>query len=199
MPTGLRDVNDAQRLILLRSGDPRSGEHWADLGCGEGSFTLPLAELLGSRGSILAVDRDPDALNKLRDALHKLDGRGLARIDRQLGEITSLPALPRLDGVVLSNVLHYVAQPAPVLARVNDALRPGGRIVLIEYDRADRNPWVPHPIPLSALSALAQAAGIPPFNVGARVASDFGSMVYAAVSRRDGPGHRQSATGPKLG
>lgn len=191
-------MNAAQRLTLLRSGNPRPGEHWADLGCGEGAFTLPLAKVLGSRGSIIAIDRDPDALDKLQNALHKLDGRDVARIDRRLGEITSLPDLPRLDGVVLGNALHYVAQPAPVLARVNDALRPGGRIVLIEYDRADRNPWIPHPIPVSVLSALAQAAGIPPFDVVARVASDFGPMVYAAVSRRDQADNLHSARGPRL-
>lgn len=191
-------MNAGQRLTLLRSGDPRPGEQWADLGCGVGAFTLPLAEVLGARGSSIAVDRDPDALDKMRDALHELDGRNLARIDSRLGEITSLPDLPRLDGVVLGNVLHYVVQPERVLAKVSDALRPGGRIVLIEYDRVDRNPWVPHPIPVSALPGLARAAGIPPFEVVARVASDFGSMVYAAVSRRDEAGHIQSATGPRL-
>lgn len=190
-------MNDAQRLILLRSGDPRRGERWADLGCGDGAFTLPLAELLGSRGSILAVDRDPDALDKLQDAFRRLNGRDVARVERRLGDLASLPDLPRLDGVVLGNVLHYVVQPARILAKVNDALRPDGRIVLIEYDRADRNPWVPHPIPVSALTGLARAAGIRAFDVVARVPSDFGPMVYAAVSRRDEADHIQSATRPK--
>jgi ubiquinone/menaquinone biosynthesis C-methylase UbiE len=190
-------MNAAQRLTLLRGGNPRPGEHWADLGCGDGAFTLPLAEVLGSRGSILAVDHDPDALDKLQDALHTLHGRDVARVERRRGELASLSDLPRLDGAIMGNVLHYLAQPARVLATVNDALGPGGRIVLIEYDRADRNQWVPHPIPVSALPGLARAAGIPPFGVVARVASDFGPMVYAAVSRRDKADHSQGATGPR--
>jgi ubiquinone/menaquinone biosynthesis C-methylase UbiE len=176
-------MNDAQRLQLLRAGDPQPGETWADLGCGEGAFTLPLGEAVGPRGTLIAIDRDPVAIDKLRNAIDTWDGPDLADIDLRPGDLGRLPDLPPLDGVLLANALHYLARPASVLATVRAALRPGGRIVLIEYDRADSNPWVPHPIPIAALPGLAAAAGIPPFDVVSRVASDFGSMVYAAVSQ----------------
>jgi hypothetical protein len=56
---------------------------------------------------------------------------------------------------------------------------------VIEYDRPDSNRWVPHPVPVKALPQLALDAGIQPFEVHARVPSDFGSMIYAAVSRAE--------------
>ena len=178
-------MNRAQRLTLLRAGDPRPGEAWADLGCGEGAFTLLLAEELGSGGSVVAIDRDAGAIDKLRIALGKNRAGSPASVDPRVEELTRLQKLPPLDGALLANALHYLPEPASVLGTVKKALCPGGRILVIEYDRSDSNRWVPYPIPVKALPQLALDAGIQPFEVRARVPSDFGRMIYAAVSRAE--------------
>jgi hypothetical protein len=97
-----------------------------------------------------------------------------------------LPGLgaPGLDGVLLANALHYVRDAAAMLARVAAMLRPGGRVVLIEYDRRAPNPWVPFPIPMADLPALAAAAGLtPPVFVATRP-SAFGGDLYVATMER---------------
>ena len=178
-------MNHAQRLTLLRAGDARAGEAWADLGCGEGAFTLLLAEELGSGGSVLAIDRDAGAIDKLRIALSRNRRGSMASVDLRVEELAGLQNVPPLDGALIANALHFVPEPASVLRTVKRALRPGGRILVIEYDRSDSNRWVPHPVPVKALGQLALDAGIEPFEVGARVPSDFGRMIYAAVSRAE--------------
>jgi ubiquinone/menaquinone biosynthesis C-methylase UbiE len=174
-----------QRLTLLRAGDSRPGEVWADLGCGEGAFTLLLAEELGSGGRVLAIDRDVGAIDKLRLALSRNRRGSMASVDLRVEELAGLQNVPPLDGALIANALHYLPEPASVLRTVRRALRPGGRILVIEYDRSDSNRWVPHPVPLKALPQLALDAGLEPFEVRARVPSDFGRMIYAAVSRAE--------------
>lgn len=190
-------MNSAQRLTLLRTGNPRAGESWADLGCGDGAFTVLLADELGPEGSLLALDRDAQAINHLRSTLAATESRVMADVILRVEGLTELSELPSLDGALLANVLHYLPGPASVLSTLREAMRPGGRILLVEYDRSDPNTWVPHPIPVAALPGIAQAAGIPPFEVMARVPSDFGRVIYAAVSRlgiiasgQDGTMHR---------
>src|SRR5439155_12617791 len=65
-----------------------------------------------------------------------------------------------LDGMLFANALHFVRDPAPVLARLAAWLRPGGRAVVVEYDRRRANPWVPYPIWAERVSELVVYAGI---------------------------------------
>src|SRR5688572_13012136 len=61
-------VNHADHVALIRDGvrDAPTGR-WLELGAGEGAFTLALADVLGPDGSILALDRDPQSLARLRE------------------------------------------------------------------------------------------------------------------------------------
>ncbi|MGQ0648082.1 MAG: class I SAM-dependent methyltransferase [Gemmatimonadaceae bacterium] len=176
-------MNARDRRALLGSGAPRPGESWADLGCGTGSFTIPLATALGVNGSLVAMDRNPSAIDELRRTLANVDAATLPAITLHVGDLTDLRDLPRLDGALLANVLHYLAEPEAVLRTLGPLVRHGGRILVIEYDRRDANQWVPFPIPVEVLGELAGRAGIPRFVVGPRVRSDFGRVVYAAVSQ----------------
>ena len=73
-----------------------------------------------------------------------------------------LPGLeePSLDGILLANALHFVPDAGVVLARLTKRLRPGGRVVFVEYDRRGASRWVPYPIPAAQLPALAASAGL---------------------------------------
>jgi SAM-dependent methyltransferase len=174
-------MDDLARETLLAAGAPRSGESWLDGGCGDGAFSLPLLRRISGGGFLLAIDRDPHAISALRTSLDALCDDSL-RFELRVGDVENPGSLPPLDGILLANVLHYLPDPGPALGKLASSLKAGGRILLIEYDRADANPWVPYPLPTRSLEALARTAAIPPFEVMARVRSDFGRMLYAAVS-----------------
>ncbi len=69
-----------------------------------------------------------------------------------------------------------------MLAELVAWLRPGGRVVLVEYDRRNANPWVPYPIAVSRLTELADAAGLGRFTVTATRPSAFSGEMYVAFA-----------------
>src|SRR5262245_24580401 len=76
---------------------------WADLGCGDGTFTLALAELLISGSTIHAIDLDGSALRGIPPS-HKS-----VRIIKHRGDFTKQPwPFAGLDGILMANSLHYV-------------------------------------------------------------------------------------------
>jgi predicted methyltransferase len=101
----------------------------ADLGAGGGWFTSRLAKAVGPGGRVYAVDVNPVSLRELRDALPK----ELSNVETVRAEEND-PKLPigQLDAVLVVNAYHEFAEYAAVLTRVKEALKPGGRFVLIE-------------------------------------------------------------------
>jgi SAM-dependent methyltransferase len=113
-----------------------AGRHgtWADIGAGEGAFTFALAELLDHGSAIVAVDRDRSTLEHtvadVQRAFSAIEVRALAADFRE-----PLP-LPRLDGLVMANALHFVerSRQANVVRALARHLRPAAPFVLVEYD-----------------------------------------------------------------
>ena len=177
-------VDDAAALI--RPAVARPGGVWADLGAGAGTFSRALAALLGAGGTVYAVDRDRRALATLGTGSDV--AAGTATLVPVVADFTAPLALPALDGALLANALHFVAdadQPA-VLGRVAALLRPGGALVLVEYDRRAASRWVPYPVSHARFAALAATAGLSePVLIGERP-SAYGGVLYAAVARRSG-------------
>jgi ubiquinone/menaquinone biosynthesis C-methylase UbiE len=166
-------VKHADLVELIRDGVAGAGMRWADLGAGEGAFTLALAELLGPGAYITAVDRDGRALRQLE---------GRAGIETRTADFSRSLGLSGLDGVLMANSLHFVRDKRPVLELVRQMLRPEGRLVIVEYGTDRGNPWVPHPFSYSRWERMAAEAGF----TGTRLlrtipSSHFGSM-YSAVS-----------------
>jgi ubiquinone/menaquinone biosynthesis C-methylase UbiE len=168
----------------LEGAAPRQPGIWADLGCGDGTFTEALVEILGPGSRIYAVDRDRQAVKDLQRRL--ADNPNVVPIVADFTRSLELPGIQsgRLDGILLANSLHYVRDPVPVLTHLARLLRPEGRVIAIEYDRRGANPWVPFPISIMRFEALAKSAGLSVPVITARRPSRFGGDLYVAVSTR---------------
>lgn len=155
-------MNHDDHVALIRGAFGTSGGVWADFGAGAGAFTLALRDLAGPASEIYALDRDRSALASLREAMiGRFPKTYLTLLE---GDIRQPPALPLLDGIVAANSLHYVdlRQQPETLRRWSALLKPGGRIVLVEYDSNNPNQWVPYPISFERLKGLTRDAGLPP-------------------------------------
>jgi ubiquinone/menaquinone biosynthesis C-methylase UbiE len=176
-------TDDATALIA--GAVPAQRGVWADVGAGDGTFTRALAARLGPAGRIYAIDRDASAVA----ALERWAATAPAQVIPVHADFThplELPehTAPGLDGMLLANVIHYVPEPGLVLSRLVRLVRPGGRVVIVEYDGRAANRWVPYPIPSTRLPALAGAAGLStPVVTGTR-RSAFGGMLYVARADR---------------
>lgn len=176
-------MDHADHVGLLRYG-VEPGGHWADIGAGDGAFTLALADLLGPGGTIVAVDRDPGALARNAQAVGmRYPGVTLTTLT---ADFTRAMDLPTLDGLVAANSLHFVTPAAQVgvIRALAGHLRPGGRIVVVEYDADRGNPWVPHPFNRTSWSRLALAAGLVDPRPLGRVPSRFLGAIYSALATR---------------
>ena len=176
-------MDHADHVGLLRAAVEPGGT-WADIGAGEGAFTLALADLLGPGGRIVAVDRNGRALraNESSVRAHFPDVR-YATLN---ADLTGPLDLPELDGLVAANSLHYVPRDrqVPVIRALAAHLRPGGRFVIVEYDADRGNPWVPHPFSYPSWERLAESAGLTDTRRMGRVPSRFLDAIYSAESRR---------------
>ena len=172
-------MDHADHVRLLREGVTRGGT-WADLGAGTGAFTLALAELVGPSGEVVAVDRDRGALRELERAIRP----GGATVRTLGADFTKPIAVNSLDGVVMANSLHFVRDKSPVLALVHTMLKPSGRLLLVEYDTDNGNPYVPHPLSFETWRALADAIGFTGTRKLATVPSRFLGRIYSAESLR---------------
>jgi len=168
-------VDHADLTALLKPGVQEKGGRWADLGAGEGAFTLALADLLGPGAHITAVDTDARAL---RAIVHGVETR--------VADFTKPLDLRDLDGIVMANSLHFVRNKAPVLESVRDMLRPGGRLIVVEYSSDRGNPWVPYPFTYPTWVRLAEAAGLQGTEQLHSVPSRYFGSMYSALSLSPG-------------
>ena len=175
-------MDHRDHVDLIRAGVAGAGTAWADLGSGDGAFTLALAELLGPAGTIHSIDRDANALERqaraMRDAFP-----GIAVVP-VVGDFRRPLVVPPLDGVVMANSLHFQREPGAVLRLVRGYLRDGGRLVLVEYDTDHGNHWVPFPLSYRTWTAVATLAGFRETRKLASVPSRFLGSNYSAVSVR---------------
>jgi ubiquinone/menaquinone biosynthesis C-methylase UbiE len=170
-------VNHADLVALLQDAITERGGRWADLGAGEGAFTLALADLLGPGANITAVDRDAGALRNL--ARERFPG---VKIETKVADFTRPLELSDLDGIVMANSLHVVRDKTPVLALVRSMLRPGGKLIVVEYGTDRGNPWVPHPFTYERWERMAAQAGFEKTRLLRTIPSRHTGSMYSAVS-----------------
>jgi ubiquinone/menaquinone biosynthesis C-methylase UbiE len=172
-------VNHADHLSLLRGAKPGPGGTWADLGAGTGAFTLALRELVGPDAVIHAVDKDRSSLTELRGGYERRFGEA-SSLQILHADFQAIVGLPPLDGVLMANSLHFLKDKAATLSQVRGLLKPGGMLLLVEYNVDTGNPWVPYPLSFSTFKSVAKAAGFEEPQLVATHPSSFLRELYAA-------------------
>lgn len=111
-----------------------AGASVAEVGSGTGYFTWRLAQAVGPTGKVFAVDIQQKMLDLTSETVKK---HGVANVQFVLGG-ESDPHLPAaaLDLVFIANAYHEFSQPEAIISAVNRALKPDGRLVIVEYSEA---------------------------------------------------------------
>jgi SAM-dependent methyltransferase len=175
------DHND--HVNLLRPADLTPGAPWADFGAGSGAFTFALRELLGLSASIYAVDRDRRRLSELERA-HRARFGPSDRLHILHADLAGALELPLLDGILMANSIHFFRNKEKILRHAGSFLKPGGALLLVEYNVDRGNPWVPHPLSFQTFRELAPKAGFNQPRLLAKHPSSFLREFYSAIAFR---------------
>ena len=129
--------------LLLRELGLRQGMAVADVGAGTGYYARRMAPLVGSTGTVYAVDVQPEMIQMLTDLAKKA---GLANIKPVLGGLDNVKlADSSIDLAIMVDVYHELEFPFEVMQSLVRAIKPGGRVVFVEYRAEDAR------VPIKAL------------------------------------------------
>ena len=165
-----------EALRFLEKGIKNKPGIWMELGAGSGTFTLALAELLPSGSTIYAVDKNKSVLNISNT-------KSANEIIPFQADFNELPLLPKLDGIIMANSIHYIKTPIPFLQNLLKSLRLDGSFVLIEYNRNIGNPWVPYPVSFQKWQLISSEVGLSaPELFNERISRYGQGTMYAAIN-----------------
>jgi precorrin-6B methylase 2 len=135
--------------LLLAALALQPGTVVADIGAGTGYLSRRMAPAVMPGGKILAVDVQPEMVNLIMSGAKR---SGLTQIEARLSAVddVKLPALS-VDLAIMVDVYHELAYPYEVMASLLKALKPGGRIVFVEYKAEDIR------VPIKALHKMSEA------------------------------------------
>jgi ubiquinone/menaquinone biosynthesis C-methylase UbiE len=161
-PENRKKLNSKQRheilppaLVLMDIG-LESHTVWADIGCGTGFFTIPLANEVKQ---VYALDIRAEMLSDLSESLTQLKIHNVKVLQ---SEESRFPLPDQLiDGILTSLVLHEVDQPIEFFRELNRILQTGGRLVVIEWAKvsAEMGPPLEHRLSIHKLDAWALTTG----------------------------------------
>ena len=150
-----RVLAPATRMLFAAAGI-RPGMRVLDLGCGAGDVAFVAAALVGPEGSVIGVDRAPEALGRARLRAEQL---GLRQVEFVEGDIHDPAPGGPFDAIVGRLILMYVPDPAAVLRRQATVLRAGGLAVPIEFDIPAARALPATPLASQALAWVVEAFG----------------------------------------
>jgi predicted methyltransferase len=138
-----RELFDRRQAIVAALG-LKPGMMVADVGAGTGLFTVPFAQAVGPEGRVYAVDVAAEFVDNIE---RRVRDQGLGNVVGIVNDQHSTLLPPAsLDLVFLADTYHHFEQPADMLRSIHGALRPGGELVVIDFQRepGTSSPWVMH-------------------------------------------------------
>jgi SAM-dependent methyltransferase len=173
-------VGEAEEVMRLAGVKP--GMWVADIGAGEGYYTVRLAPLVGPRGRVLAEDIIPETRDRLAQRVQR---ENLDNVAVRLG-LPDDPKLPAksFDRVFLVHMYHEVTSPYAFLWHLREGLRDGGEVIVVDADRPTRR----HGIPPALLKCEFAAVGLDQTRFAPIAGTDGYFAAFVARRPRPEPG-----------
>jgi ubiquinone/menaquinone biosynthesis C-methylase UbiE len=176
-------MGEFERVVELA--DVQPGMWVADLGAGEGYYAVRLSPVVGRQGRVLAEDILPEVRDRLAERVQR---ENLENVAVSLGEPDDPELPPRsFDRIFMVHMYHEVEQPYAFLWHTREALKPGGRIIVVDADRPPHR----HGMPPALLKCEFAAVGLQ-----MRQLQEIGGSNYFASFEAVGPRPRPSEIKP---
>ena len=135
----MREVREKEEKTseLMKNLGLKPGMTVADIGSGNGYHTLKMAKTIGDKGKAYAVDIQPEMLEMLEKRAKKADIDNIVNIHNSFWD-TKLPE-SSIDLALMVDVYHEFSHPEQMLASIRKALKPGGRVALVEFRLEDKS------------------------------------------------------------
>ena len=142
-------VEEERPERLLSALDLTPGMTVADIGAGTGYYSWRIAQRVGMGGTVYAVDIQPEMIKLLEQQMSR---RAAVNVKAVLGTLTD-PRLPPagVDLALMVDVYHELEYPYEMLTAIVRALKPGGRLVFVEFRAGDAS------VPIKALHTMSEA------------------------------------------
>ena len=164
-----RESEERPSLLIEKLG-LKPADVVADIGAGTGYFSFRIAPLV-PQGKVIAVDIQPEMLALIAD---KQRGNGIRNVERLLGSIDDPKLKPAsVDLALLVDVYHEFSHPREMMTAIARALRPGGRVALVEYRAEDPD------VPILAAHKMSEAQAVSEMReVGLRLRQTVGGLPW---------------------
>src|SRR6478672_6043485 len=172
-------AGEAEEVMQLAGVKP--GMSVADVGAGEGYYTVRLARVVGSKGRVLAEDIIPDVRDQLSDRVQR---ERLDNVAVKLGTADN-PMLPAasFDRLFLVHMYHEVANPYAFLWHMREGVKPDGLVVVVDSNRPVRQ----HGMPPAELKCEFAALGLHPVRFSVLTGGDVYLMSFRIAAPRPAP------------
>lgn len=172
-------VNEANQIMDMAG--IRPGMTVADIGAGEGYYTVRLARRVGPAGRVLAQDIVAETIDALGQRVNREDWRN---VSLKLGTADD-PGLPEhsFDRIFMVHMYHEIAEPYAFLWRLYPALKPNGEVIVVDADR----PTQQHGTPPRLLRCEFEAVGYRMTELKADPAAGGYFARFTAGAPRPGP------------
>ena len=172
-------IGEAEQVMALAG--VRPGMSVADVGAGEGYYTVRLARVVGARGRVLAEDIDADAIDNLGDRIQR---ERLDNVAVKLGTATDPMLPPRsFDRIFLVHMFHEVTEPYAFLWHLREGVKPDGEVIVVDSDRPVKN----HGIPPGQVDCEMRALGLTPVRSSTLEGGDSYFRAYRIARDRPDP------------
>jgi SAM-dependent methyltransferase len=172
-------AGEAEQVMSLAG--VKAGMSVADVGAGEGYYTVRLARVVGAKGRVLAEDIMPDVRDQLSDRVQR---QRLDNVAVKLGTADN-PMLPAgsFDRVFLVHMYHEVASPYAFLWHLREGVKPDGLVIVVDSDRPVRQ----HGIPPAQVKCELGALGLQPVKFSVLSGGDVYFMAFRIAAPRPAP------------